>query len=82
MKRLEVWTDNLGDAEDQLRIGRSEQISDVQRFGDRLDVMARDAEQGRVAIEERTRSRRHLTLREFTSVSQRSKTRLSQGCAP
>jgi ABC-2 type transport system ATP-binding protein len=53
MKRLEVWTDNLGDAEEHLRADRGEEIGDVQRFGDRLDVMAHDAQQGRAAIEQR-----------------------------
>ena len=53
MKRFEVWTDDLSNAEDRLREGRGEQIADVQRFGDRLDVMTHDAEHGRAAIEKR-----------------------------
>lgn len=53
MKRLEIWTNNLGEAEDQLRDHRqSSDIADVQRFGDRLDVMTPDPELGRKAIEE------------------------------
>ena len=48
MKRLEVWTEQLGDAEDLLHDRRQEaQIADVQRFGDRLDVMVSNPEQGR-----------------------------------
>ncbi|HEY6988463.1 MAG TPA: ATP-binding cassette domain-containing protein [Bryobacteraceae bacterium] len=54
MKRLEVRTDNLAKAEDQLltRVadGSQSAIADVQRFGDRLDVLVRDAEGGRKTI--------------------------------
>jgi ABC-2 type transport system ATP-binding protein len=53
MKRLEVWTDNLSEAEDLLTGGASDEIADVQRFGDRLDVMSHDAEAGRAAVERR-----------------------------
>jgi ABC-2 type transport system ATP-binding protein len=56
MKRLEVRTDNLGEAEDKLMAcvtGDSKsQIADVQRFGDRLDVLVRDPDTGRKAIED------------------------------
>jgi ABC-2 type transport system ATP-binding protein len=56
MKRLEVRTDNLAKAEDQLQAsvaaGSQSAISDVQRFGDRLDVLVRDAETGRKTIED------------------------------
>ena len=53
MKRLGVWTDRLGEAEDYLRDHKQQaHIADVQRFGDRLDVMAWDAEDGRKAISE------------------------------
>jgi ABC-2 type transport system ATP-binding protein len=78
MKRLEVRTDNLGEAEIKLgeaeiKLGEPEttpveaeagslpedssknQISDVQRFGDRLDVMVRNVDQGRNAIQQRLR---------------------------
>ena len=51
--RLEVRTAKLGQAEDVLA-GEAEHetaITDVQRFGDRLDVMAPDAVRGRSAIE-------------------------------
>ena len=48
MKRLEVRTANLGVAEDKLSSGMNGNnvICDVQRFGDRLDVMVRDADDG------------------------------------
>ncbi|HEY3453225.1 MAG TPA: ATP-binding cassette domain-containing protein [Bryobacteraceae bacterium] len=56
MKRLEVRTDNLAKAEDQLltRVGEESQnaIADVQRFGDRLDVLVRDPEAGRKTIQD------------------------------
>jgi ABC-2 type transport system ATP-binding protein len=71
MKRLEVRTDKLGEAELKLglaetKLGEAEgvsapedsskkQISDVQRFGDRLDVMVRNVDQGRKAIQQRLR---------------------------
>jgi ABC-2 type transport system ATP-binding protein len=49
-KRLEVRTDKLGPAEDQLanlsRKGPNGSIRDVQRFGDRLDVIVSDAGTG------------------------------------
>ncbi len=49
-RRLEVHTDNLGRAEDILTDAASPDILDVQRFGDRLDVIAPNAETGRAAI--------------------------------
>jgi len=57
MKRLEVRAEKLGEAEEKLTAGgiSPEQIADVQRFGDRLDVMVRDVDRGRKAIEERLR---------------------------
>jgi ABC-2 type transport system ATP-binding protein len=56
MKRLEVRTDKLGEAEDKLTAGESQdEIADVQRFGDRLDVMVRDVDRGREVIQERLR---------------------------
>jgi ABC-2 type transport system ATP-binding protein len=52
MKRLEVWTEKLGEAEDQLHDHREEAgLGDVQRFGDRLDVMVSNPVQGRAAVE-------------------------------
>jgi ABC-2 type transport system ATP-binding protein len=52
MKRLEVWTDNLAGAEERLNEHlQNGDIADVQRFGDRLDVMVADPEKGRRAIE-------------------------------
>jgi ABC-2 type transport system ATP-binding protein len=57
MSRLEVHTDNLSAAEEKLSPGGNlrEEIADVQRFGDRLDVMVRDADKGRRAIEQQLR---------------------------
>jgi ABC-2 type transport system ATP-binding protein len=56
--RLEVRTANLGKAEDILaaEVDRDPAITDVQRFGDRLDVMAPDAARGRAAIESALRT--------------------------
>jgi ABC-2 type transport system ATP-binding protein len=44
LERLQVRSENLGQAEDALNAVA--EIADVQRFGDRLDVMVRDAEMG------------------------------------
>jgi ABC-2 type transport system ATP-binding protein len=49
MKRLEVRTRTIAEDEEQLS-GKSIAISDVQRFGDRLDVLVRDESEGRKAI--------------------------------
>ena len=56
--RLEVRTSDLGRAEEILsnEVDRKNNISDVQRFGDRLDVMASDPELGRTAVETALRS--------------------------
>ena len=52
MKRLEVRTEQLGAAEDLLHDRLQEaQIADVQRFGDRLDVMVSNPEKGRKTVE-------------------------------
>ena len=51
MRRLEVHTDNLADAEDRLTEAEGGVIGDVQRFGDRLDVIVKDPEAGRAAVE-------------------------------
>ena len=51
MRRLEVHTSDLASAEDQLAAAENGAISDVQRFGDRLDVIVRDPEAGRAAVE-------------------------------
>ncbi|HYL71059.1 MAG TPA: ATP-binding cassette domain-containing protein [Candidatus Dormibacteraeota bacterium] len=48
MTRLEVRTTDLERAEDTLEGVAG--IADVQRFGDRLDVMARDAAEGEAAV--------------------------------
>jgi ABC-2 type transport system ATP-binding protein len=49
-RRLEVHTDQLSRAEDAL-LGRHEDIMDVQRFGDRLDIMVPEEESGQRQIE-------------------------------
>ncbi len=56
--RLEVRTSNLGKAEEILEneVDRNSGLTDVQRFGDRLDVMAPDAERGRLVIENTLRT--------------------------
>jgi ABC-2 type transport system ATP-binding protein len=51
MRRLEVHTANLAEAEDQLTEAEDGVIDDVQRFGDRLDVIVKDPEAGRAAVE-------------------------------
>jgi len=61
-RRLEVHTNNLGRAEEVLgdAVSKSEElrneIIDVQRFGDRLDVIAPNPERGRLAIENTLRA--------------------------
>jgi ABC-2 type transport system ATP-binding protein len=53
MRRIEVHTDKLSEAEDLLLAAEKDgRISDVQRFGDRLDVLVRDPAAGRAAVEE------------------------------
>jgi ABC-2 type transport system ATP-binding protein len=51
-KRLEVWTNDLRVAEEKLIAISDEHgaVTDVQRFGDRLDVLAPDAGKGRAAV--------------------------------
>jgi drug efflux transport system ATP-binding protein len=52
MKRLEVRTVDLGAAEDLLHDHLEEaHIADVQRFGDRLDVMVSNPDEGREAVQ-------------------------------
>ncbi len=51
MRRLEVHTANLSEAEDKLTEAEGGAIGDVQRFGDRLDVLVKDPEAGRAAVE-------------------------------
>jgi ABC-2 type transport system ATP-binding protein len=55
MRRLEVHTANLAEAEDKLteaHEGASKGvIDDVQRFGDRLDIIVKDPVAGRTAVE-------------------------------
>jgi ABC-2 type transport system ATP-binding protein len=56
--RLEVRTENLGRAEEVLEKEARDggDITDVQRFGDRLDIIAPDSGKGTHLIEERLRS--------------------------
>jgi ABC-2 type transport system ATP-binding protein len=51
-RRLEVWTSDLRVAEEKLMAASDAhgEITDVQRFGDRLDVLTPDAERGREAV--------------------------------
>jgi ABC-2 type transport system ATP-binding protein len=51
-RRLEVWTNDLRVAEEKLLAVSEErgEIADVQRFGDRLDVLTPDAARGRAAV--------------------------------
>jgi ABC-2 type transport system ATP-binding protein len=51
MRRLEVHTANLAEAEDKLTEAEGAVIGDVQRFGDRLDVLVKDPAAGRAAVE-------------------------------
>ena len=51
MRRLEVHTSNLSEAEDTLTVAADGVIADVQRFGDRLDVIVKDPEAGRALVE-------------------------------
>ncbi|HEY3839363.1 MAG TPA: ATP-binding cassette domain-containing protein [Bryobacteraceae bacterium] len=51
-KRLEVHAEDLGKIENALAQSPRDIITDVQRFGDRLDVMTRDPQRGRAVIEE------------------------------
>ena len=53
-KRLEVRVDNLSEAERVLSesSGPQQEIMDVQRFGDRLDVLAHQPEKAREIVEE------------------------------
>jgi ABC-2 type transport system ATP-binding protein len=55
MKRLEVRTPELRKAEDALDAGTTDRVDvvDVQRFGDRIDVMVRDVDAGRQAVARR-----------------------------
>ncbi len=57
-KRLEVHTDNLGRAEELLSVQSADHniIFDVQRFGDRLDVIVPDAVAGSQLVESTLRN--------------------------
>src|ERR1700691_2791962 len=53
MRRIEVHTDKLSEAEDMLAAAEKDgRIGDAQRFGDRLDVLVHDPAAGRSAVEE------------------------------
>ena len=62
-KRLEVRVGNLGEAERVLSHSEEthEEILDVQRFGDRLDVLVRDPAEARPVLEQRL-SAAHLEI--------------------
>jgi len=81
-RRLEVHTDNLGRAEDILMeaTGKGE-IIDVQRFGDRLDVIAPNPERGREVIESTLRAA-GLQSDIYREDQPPSKMSSSQLCAP
>lgn len=57
-KRLEIHTEDLGRAEQVLNQEASKRtdIVDVQRFGDRLDVIVPDPERGRAVTEEKLKA--------------------------
>jgi len=64
LKRLEVRTENLGEAELLLTTHTGQQqIFDVQRFGDRLDVMVHDVDRGREAVEGRLHGVNQVDIR-------------------
>ncbi len=63
MKRLEVKTNDLGRAEDELRENDG-QLEDVQRFGDRLDVLVKDEAAGRRFVEQKLAAA-NLTVEEM-----------------
>jgi ABC-2 type transport system ATP-binding protein len=54
-RRLELRALNLGEAERALSeiAGPGEEIGDVQRFGDRLDLLARDPEEAKLVLQKR-----------------------------
>ena len=54
-RRLELRASNLGEAERALSeiAGPGEEIVDVQRFGDRLDLLARDPEEAKLVLQKR-----------------------------
>ena len=64
MRRLEVHTDRLAEAEDRLTEAENGVIGDVQRFGDRLDVIVRDPQAGQAAIRE-TLARSGIAIRDI-----------------
>src|SRR4030095_16346471 len=54
-RRLELRASDLGEAERALSeiSGPGEEIVDVQRFGDRLDLLARDPEEAKLVLQKR-----------------------------
>ncbi len=63
-KRLEVHAEDLRKVEEALAQAPRDIITDVQRFGDRLDVMTKDPQRGRTAIGEAL-SKANLTATEI-----------------
>ena len=63
-RRLEVHAEDLGKVELALDQAPRDLITDVQRFGDRLDVMTRDPQRGRQYLEE-TLSKANLKASEI-----------------
>src|SRR5258707_8299576 len=57
-KRLELRTEHLGKAEAmlQLQAGEGQEIIDVQRFGDRLDLLVADPERAAPIVEDHLRA--------------------------
>ena len=66
LERLEVRTNDLSKAEDVL--SKIEEINDVQRFGDRLDVMVRDVDQG-LRITKEVLERNQISVTEITPAA-------------
>lgn len=62
LKRLELRTNDLGKAEEFLN--RTDEIEDVQRFGDRLDLMVKDAETGEKATR-KILEKENIEVKEF-----------------
>ncbi len=75
-KRLELRTPNLSEAEHVLAAvsGPDKAIIDVQRFGDRLDLLAHDPSEARRALDETHGRRRHCPSTTCASTTRRSKT--------
>ncbi len=66
LERLEVRTSDLGKAEDVL--DKIEELNDVQRFGDRLDVMVKEIERGQQLTRE-VLERNKIEITEITPAA-------------